>query len=451
MVFKGLGYAAALAVLGLVSATNAGSTQQAQAGDSAAPPLQYPLNLDDTTAPAAAPAAPASAPSGPPPTPIMFLIGNTGVGQWMNNNHLSITGFVEGGYFLDTNNPSPAKDLPTLIVFPGNYSNKVLLDQIDVTLSKTIDSTKSWDWGFTFENGFGSDDAFIHSNGMLDNRPASQIQNQYDIPQANVELLVPLGTGLTLEAGKFLTIFSNEVINPTGDAFYSHSYSFSFGVPFTSTGVTGSYTFPKLLGGNDLTVTGGISEGWNQSLRDANGNIDFLGEAKANITSALSWVFNLEIGPQALPVPRHFPQNHSNYETNAELILNDQLSSELKLTGDFLYSDFPNEGVTSNSAQWYGACGYAGYTFDPYLTFNLRGEWYRDQGGFTTGTSANYYEATAGVQIHPLPNDNIFQFLQIRPEVREDISDRRVYDFAHDNGAGDYNELTFAVDVVMQF
>jgi len=43
---------------------------------------------------------------------------------------------------------------------------------------------------------------------MLDNRPASQIQNQYDIPQANVELLVPLGTGLTLEAGKFLTIFS---------------------------------------------------------------------------------------------------------------------------------------------------------------------------------------------------------------------------------------------------
>jgi len=91
MVFKGLGYAAALAVLGLVSATNAGSTQQAQAGDSAAPPLQYPLNLDDTTAPAAAPRPP-PVPLGPPPTPIMFLIGNTGVGQWMNNNHLSITG-----------------------------------------------------------------------------------------------------------------------------------------------------------------------------------------------------------------------------------------------------------------------------------------------------------------------------------------------------------------------
>jgi hypothetical protein len=450
MAWKGLGYAAAVAVLGLASISRAGPNQSGGApSDSSAPALAYPLYLDDTTTPATAPAAPASAPS-PPETPVMFLLHPTGFGQWLENNKLSITGFVEGGYFLDTNNPNSHKDQPTLINFPGTYSDHVLLDQVDVTLSKAIDSTKSWDWGFTFENGYGTDDAFIHSAGMLDNRPPNDPQNQYDIPQANVELLVPLGTGLTIEAGKFLTIFSNEVINPTGDQFYSHSYSFSFGVPFTSTGITGSYTFPKLLNGNDLTVTAGISEGWNQSLRDNNGSIDFLGQAKSNITSALSYVFNFEIGPQAIPVPRDAPQNHSNYETNAELILTENVSSELTVVGDFLYSDFPNEGATG-SAQWYGACGYGQYKFNSYLAFNLRGEWYRDQGAFTTGTQANYYEATAGVQIHPLPNDNIFQFLQIRPEVREDVSDRRVYDFPHDGGLGNYNELTFAVDVVMQF
>ena len=275
----------------------------------------------------------------------MFLLHPTGFGQWLENNKFSITGFVEGGYFLDTNNPNSRKDQPTLIGFPGPFSDHVLLDQADLTLSKAIDSTKSWDWGFTFENGFGTDDSFIHSVGMLDNRPPGDPQNQYDIPQANVEVLVPLGTGLTIEAGKFLAFLSNEVINPTGNAFFTHSYNFLFGVPFTNTGVTGSYTFPKLMNGNDLTVTAGATEGWNQSLRDANGAIDFLGQAKSNLTLALSWIFNLEIGPQALPVPRGFPQNHGNYETDAELILTDNLSSELTVTGDFLYGDFPNEGA----------------------------------------------------------------------------------------------------------
>jgi hypothetical protein len=447
MVWKGLGCAAALAVLGLASVTRAGSTGQGDANNVVAAPVQYPLNLDETTAPSTAPAA--SAPS-PPPTPVMFLLGKTSVGQWLQANNLSITGFVEGGYFLDTDQPNSHLDQPTFVDFPGLYSNHVLLDQLDVTLSKTIDSTKKWDWGFTFENGYGTDDSFIHSAGMLDNRPPNDPQNQYDIPQANVELLVPLGTGLTLEGGKFLTFLSNEVINPTGNAFFTHSYNFTFGVPLTNTGVTGSYTFPKLLMGNDLTVTAGITEGWNQSLRDNNGSIDFAGQAKSAFTSALSWVFNIEVGPQALVEPRDAPQNHSNYETDLEYILTDKLSSELTLTGDFLYADFPNEAF-NGSAQWYGVCGYAGYAFNSMFTFNLRAEWYRDQGGFTTGFQANYYEFTGGVQIKPLPNDNIFQFLQIRPEIREDLSDQRVYNLSHAGAAGDYSQLTFAVDAIMQF
>jgi Putative beta-barrel porin-2, OmpL-like. bbp2 len=449
MAWKGLGCMAAVAVLGLASLSWAGSTKTGDATDSSAAAFAYPLYLDDTTAPAAAPAA--SAPSGPTTlTPIMYLLDPTSFGQWLEKNKFNVTGFVEGGYFLDTANPNPNTDQPTLIGFPGPYSDKVDLDQLDLTISKGLDSTKSWDWGFTFENGYGTDDAFTHSFGMLDNAPINDPQNQYDIIQANVELLVPLGTGLTLEAGKFLTFLSQEVINPTGNAFYTHSYNFTFGVPLTNTGVTGSYTFPKLLNGNDLTVTGGISEGWNQSIRDRNGSIDFIGQAKSSFTSTLSWVLNLEIGPQALPLPPHAPQNHSNYESNVEYILTDKFSSELTLVGDFLYSDFPNEGATG-SAQWYGVCGYAGYTFSPNFTFNLRGEWYRDQGRFTTGTQANYFEATGGVQIHPFPNDNILQFLQVRPELREDVSDRRVYNFSHDGGLGDYSELTFAIDVIMQF
>jgi hypothetical protein len=81
----------------------------------------------------------------------------------------------------------------------------------------------------------------------------------------------------------------------------------------------------------------------------------------------------------------------------------------------------------------------------------MRLEWFRDQGSFATGNTANYYEATAGVQIHPFPTSDILQWLQLRPEVRYDWADRAVYNLAHNGGGGDYSEFSAAMDVIMQF
>ena len=346
--------------------------------------------------------------------------------------------------------PDRNGDSPTDIYFDGQYSNRVLLDQLDLTLSRSTDTTKKFDWGFTFENGYGTDDQFIHSNGLLDNRGpghanAGHPQNQYDILQANVELFFNVGTGLTLEAGKFLALLGQEVNSPVGNALYSHSYSFFYAIPDNNTGVTATYTFDKLINGNNWTATAGFTEGWNQSLRNNNGDIDFLGEFKGNITTPLAMVFNVEWGPE----PAH---DDNDYWTTVEAIPTLTVSDQLTLVADCVYSDAPHAagGGTGKSAQWYGLCAYAAYKINPMFTVNLRGEWFRDQGGFATGTQANYYELTLGTQIHPLPNDNIFQFLEIRPEIRGDASDRRVYDVSNSAG-GEYTELTAAVDVIMQF
>ena len=34
----------------------------------------------------------------------MFLLSNNSFGQWLSSNNFNVTGFVEGGYFIDTNN-----------------------------------------------------------------------------------------------------------------------------------------------------------------------------------------------------------------------------------------------------------------------------------------------------------------------------------------------------------
>ena len=92
--------------------------------------------------------------------------------------------------------------------------------------------------------------------------------------------------------------------------------------------------------------------------------------------------------------------------------------------------------------------GYASYVIDPRFTLNGRLEWYEDAaGGFSTGApvGANYYEATVGLAIKPLPNDPILSNLLFRPEVRYDYSDRRVFD------SGDSTQLSLAADVLFQF
>ena len=415
-------------------------------------------------------------------TPAMYLLDPTPVGKWMEANKLSITGFGEGGYFYDTSNPhmggSGNGDSPTLIAFPGAFSNRGVLDQVDMQVAKTIDTTKSWDFGFFVEAGYGIDDAQIHSFGVLDHRagasPFNQPpggggatgagtdpDNQFDVVQATVSLLVPVGSGITFTAGKFVGILSQEVINPTGNAFYTHTYNFTFGVPATNTGVTASYTFAKALSGNDVTVMGGVTRGWNESTRDNNGAVDGIAQVKGSLTSKLSYVLNLEEGPEGgqptLSTASGFQSDNGDYWTTAEAIFSFAYSDQLTFVSDSLYSDDPHGGATTSidqghsNAQWYGEVLYAGYKINSNFTANLRGEWYRDQGAFTTGTQANYYDGTFGVDIHPFPNDNILQWLQLRPEVREDWADRAVYNLNHADGSGDHQEFTVAMDVIMQY
>lgn len=447
-----------------------------------------------------------AAPSGPTSlTPFMYLMDGNSFGKWMEANGYSITGFGEGGYFYDTSAPrmgtnaADSDDAPTNISFPGAYSNRGVLDQADILFQKSFVSGKTFDFGFQFEAGYGIDDAYIHSDGLLDNRALPSIANkfngtsgvvagpihgnanalgkdagepnpanQFDIIQANGSVLLPIGAGVTVKAGKFVTLLSNEVINPTGNLFYTHSYNFTFGVPLTQTGVLTSYTFAKLINGNDWTFTAGPTRGWNESTNDNNGEVDFLGEASGSITDKLALTFNMSEGPETyqynvtaetgLAYPGDFRGDSKNYQTVVEAIPSYKLSDQLTLTGDFLYGDLPhgsyaNEG---SSAQWYGTVLYASYKLNSYLTINGRGEWYRDQGGFTVanGISANYYAGTFGVDIHPLPNDNIFQYLQLRPEVRYDVSDRTVFNASHNSaitGVGDYDQFTVAMDAIMQF
>jgi hypothetical protein len=366
----------------------------------------------------------------------MYGLDKVGVGHWMKDHGYNITGFVDVGYLYDLTvpkNSAPQRSAPPdFIIFPGDYKNDIMLNQLDLSFSKVADTTK-WDFGFMVEGMYGRDAVYTHSDGILDNvnkRGGTSPDNDFDLVQAYVTFAIPLGNGITIEAGKFVTPLGNEVINPTGNALYTHSYIFSYAIPFTQTGITGSYKFC-----DTLVATAGITRGWNQSSEDNNSAIDFLGQVIWTPTSKLSVTLNLSEGPQSTG-------NDSDYWTVPEAVIAYQVSDQLKVAADIIYGD------ASSIAEWYGVAGYASYTLDKYATLNLRAEFYHDGRGFTTGvgvTDTNYEEGTLGVAITPLPDMPIANTITIRPEVRLDTADQGVYD------GRKFTQLTAALDAYWKF
>ena len=449
MIRKGL-ISAAVAVLTLGSAAFAGdmasSDTQVNAGVSndVFQLAQNPVLLDDTTpaaAPAATPdatAAPAAAAPATPDAPLMQGLDAIGVGKTLKDLHLTIGGYVEMGYewdFTVPKNQAPSRSSPpNFIFFPGDYKNQLMLNQVDLDIQRTVDATQNkFDIGFNIEGFYGRDAVYTHSNGILDNHNkhgGTSRDDDLDLEQAYLTFAIPVGSGLTLTAGKFATLLGNETINPTTNALYTHSYIFSYGIPFTQTGVLAKYNLTDAL-----SITAGFTRGWNQSTDDNNGAIDFLGELAWTVNSKLSATLNVSEGPQST-------DDNSDYWTVIEALGTFKVSDQLSLTADLLYGD------ANAIAQWYAAAGYATYTFNKYVTGNLRAEFYHDGRGFTTGvgvTDTNYIEATVGVGITPLPDNNLASSLTVRPELRLDTADRGVYDGTK------FTQLTASVDAYWKF
>ncbi|MGD0768931.1 MAG: outer membrane beta-barrel protein [Tepidisphaeraceae bacterium] len=453
MLRKGL-VGAALAVLALGSAAMAdnavSSSGATPMGSSPGINSNIPVDLarvaidpavyadDQATSAPAAPAAEA-APAAPavPDTAIMWGLSQVGAGKVMQDLELSITGYAELGYFYDLTSP---KDTQTDrssprdgIFFPGAYKNDIMLNQVDLAIQRTVDTSK-FDVGFMIEGIYGRDAVYTHSNGILDNgnkHGKTSPDDDLDLEQAYLTFAIPLGSGITITAGKFDTLLGEEVINPTGNLLYTHSYLFSYAVPLTQTGITATYTFPE-----NIKLIAGFTRGWNQSTSDNNGAIDFLGQVSwTSSDSKWNAILNFSEGPQSTG------DNH-DYWTVLEPIVSWKVSDQLTATADVTYGD------ANAIAQWYGVAGYVSYVTCKYATVNFRAEFYHDGRGFTTGiggTDINYIEGTLGVAITPLADVKVLDSLTFRPEIRLDTADHGVFDNTH------FTELTMALDAYIKF
>lgn len=381
----------------------------------------------------------AAAPS--PRMPLMALLDQAGIAKTLDDAHINVGGLIEGSYTYGFS--APPNNFITGRVFDVD-NQSIELNQLELFAERTVDDalTKNqFDIGARIEWRYGTDSRFIHSLGLFDyNSFSDGPKNQWDLTQAYVDFAVPIGNGLKVRVGKIVTPIGAEVIDPSGNQFYSHSYLFGYAIPFTNTGVFGYY---KL---NDAwSVYGGISRGWDTTLKDNNGTIDGLAGFTWTVNPTDTLAVNFISGPDQAG-------NNSRYRSLIDATLTHKIADNLSVSvnGDYAYEAGSLSATkTGSDAQWWGLAGYVGYTICPQLTLNGRVEYFNDDDGARLAGAvggAGVFEATVGVAVTPFPDNTYAKNLVIRPEVRFDYASKNFFD----NGTG-REQWTAAIDAYYKF
>jgi len=104
--------------------------------------------------------------------------------------------------------------------------------------------------GFKLKVSAGETAKYIHSAGL------GNPDDNFDLTEAYLDYVAPLGAGLKLRFGKFATYLGAEVIEARTILNYSRSFLFNYAVPFTHTGFMGGYKFSEAFTANLYLVNG---------------------------------------------------------------------------------------------------------------------------------------------------------------------------------------------------
>jgi hypothetical protein len=353
-----------------------------------------------TSAPAAtAPTAQASTPAAvaPPASGQPAPAGNAVTSLLANTN---VTGFVDTYYGYDFNQPH--NRTTNFRAFDGP-NNQFGLNLIELTFDKAPDANGSR-LGYHLALGYGNAINVINSASPSDVGFAQYLKEAYG------SYLLPVGKGLQVDFGKFVTPFGEEVIESKDDFNYSRGLLFTYAIPFYHFGLRAKYAF------NDkFSVMGHLVNGWNNIIGINTGKTGGIGFTWTP-TKKVTITENYMVGPA-------MPNTNSHPRQLTETLLTISPTSKLSFVVDYNYGrgDIPAGFV--DPVYWTGIAGYIHYAFNDSLAWTTRYEYYNDHDGFTTGTLPRTHmnEVTETIE------KRIHKNLITRLEYRYDNSNHPVY------------------------
>lgn len=336
---------------------------------------------------------------------------------------ISISGSLDVTYLTNFNNPESRVN--RLRVFDTEHNN-FNVNLLDVIVQKPTAGPGSW--GFRADLDFGEDPATFQATGFADG-------DNFELQQAYIDWIAPVGDGLRLRLGKFVTNHGAEVIESADNWNTSRSFLFGFAIPFTHTGLMATYTFFE-----QLELDAGIVNGWD--------NVDDNNDAKT-FHGMLKWTASDQFN---ISVTGTYGAEQAGKDKDMRglvtLLATIAPWENWTFMLDLDYGTEANAAVgalAGQDANWFGAAAYARYQIAPTWYAAARGEYFNDDEGARMGTVGQHvWEGTITLGWKPIDP------AEVRLEYRNDWAEEAVFDQGEGLG-GETDQGTISLEAIYRF
>lgn len=346
---------------------------------------------------------------------------------------VNMSGFVDTSYGYNFNEPN--NRVNTLRVF-DTRAGEFMINQAELVLEKpvAVDSPV----GFRTDLDFGTNSEVVGSvtTGL------GSGTDEFDLQQAYVEYLAPVGNGLDVKFGKFVTSHGAEVIESKDNWNFSRSYLFGFAIPFTHTGFRATYPWTE-----QLSTFVGVNNGWDvvdDNNKAKTWEMGLMTAPLENLSFGATYMVGAEQNGDSHD-QRHLLDLVATYQPMEKLTL--KLNADVAREEDAISED------GGGSAHWNGIAAYAKYDVTDKWSLATRWEIFNDQDGVRTtantgGLTGSGIEDLTLTEWTLTSECKIHSHLIARLEYRLDKADSKV--FRHDQGFSNYQN-TVALEFIAPF
>lgn len=257
--------------------------------------------------------------------------------------------------------------------------------------------------------GFRLDLLFGPAADFLSSTEPGGVEVYKHVQQAYGSYLAPVGRGLQLDFGKFVSWSGAEVDESADNWNYSRGLLYTLAQPAYHAGARAAYAF-----GERLSLTGAVVNGWG-NVEENNGGKTFGLSVEYNPTEKFSLTQNYTGGPEQ-------PGDEGRWRHFFDTVVSYELGRRVQLLGNYDYGFERLAGGTK--IRWQGAAAYLRYAPAARFALSPRFEWYSDPDGYTSGTPQTLRELTLTGEY------KLRGGLLSRVEYRRDWSNRAVFETA---------------------